>query len=267
LSAPWSGFHGTVSLPFGELRRLKNYILPNWLPEFGQKAEGVTMILPSRYYAERLYPLQDGVLNTIHRSGTDFFLTGGTALSRAYYQHRYSDDLDFFLNNSAYYDEQADAVFAYLREDGFILDTEADFIRNKNFITFKVSNSDFSTFLKLDLVNDLVPHFGGINKTALFNKTDSICNILSNKLSAIFRFAAKDIADIREIALHESVTWPEIIQEARQKEAGLEIPIICEILTGMPESEFETINWIEKPEWHIFRNDINRIVFDMMSGN
>jgi predicted nucleotidyltransferase component of viral defense system len=27
-----------------------------------------------------------------------FYLTGGTALSRAYLNHRYSDDLDFFVN-------------------------------------------------------------------------------------------------------------------------------------------------------------------------
>jgi predicted nucleotidyltransferase component of viral defense system len=224
------------------------------------------MILPSQYYEESLYPLQDGVLNTISRSGTDFFLTGGTALSRAYYQHRYSDDLDFFLNNSSSYDEQADVIFALLREDGFIWDTEDDFIRSKNFITFRVTNKNFDIKLKLDLVNDLVPHFGGLDETKLFYKTDSIRNILSNKLSAIFRFAAKDIADIREIVLHETVNWPEIIQEARQKEAGLELPYIGEILTGIPKSEFETITWIKKPDWQVFQNDINRIVFNMMNG-
>ena len=31
--------------------------------------------------------------------GMDFYLTGGTALSRAYYHHRFSDDLDFFTHN------------------------------------------------------------------------------------------------------------------------------------------------------------------------
>ena len=68
------------------------------------------MILPSQYYEESLYPLQDGVLNILSRSGTDFFLTGGTALSRGYYNHRYSDDLDFFLDRSQTYDEQLDKV-------------------------------------------------------------------------------------------------------------------------------------------------------------
>jgi len=51
--------------------------------------------MPSQYYEENLYPLQDGVMNILSQSGTDFFLTGGTALSRAYYNHRYSVLLSF----------------------------------------------------------------------------------------------------------------------------------------------------------------------------
>jgi len=72
--------------------------------------------------------------------------------------------------------------------------------------------------------------------------------------------------DIREIALHESVNWAQAINDARQKEAGLELIYISDILTGMPQSEFETITWVKKPEWDEFREDINRIVFDMMNG-
>ena len=223
------------------------------------------MILPSQYYEENLYPLQDGVLNTLSRSGTDFFLTGGTALSRAYYQHRYSDDLDFFLNQSKTYDEQLDKVFALLHEDGFDWSTEEDFTRAENFTTLKVRKYS-EILLKLDFVNDKVPLFGEITKTELFYQTDSIRNILSNKLSAIFRFAAKDIADIREIALHETIDWTTIIQEARQKEAGLELTYIAEILKNMPQNEFETVSWIKKPDWKLFREDIDRIVYEMISG-
>jgi len=107
--------------------------------------------------------------------------------------------------------------------------------------------------------NDTVPIYG---ETA---KTDSTRNILSNKLSAIFRYAAKDIADIREIALHETIDWAAIIQEVRQKEAGLELTYVSEILPGMPKSEFETITWVKKPEWNVFCGDIERIVFEMMN--
>ena len=34
-------------------------------------------------------------MNKLH---TPFYLTSGTAISRAYFNHRYSDDLDFFVN-------------------------------------------------------------------------------------------------------------------------------------------------------------------------
>jgi hypothetical protein len=223
------------------------------------------LILPSRYYEETLYPLQDGVMSILQHSGTDFFLTGGTALSRAYYNHRYSDDLDFFVNQSPAYDDQLDKVLALLQENGYIWDIYNEYTRAKNFTTLKV-RKDSDTLLKLDFVNDLVPHYGEIIETDLFYRTDSIRNMLSNKLSAIFRYAAKDIADIREIALHETVDWPTVINEARNKEAGLELIYISEILTSMPESEFETITWTKKPGWQEFRNDIDRIVYEMMSG-
>ncbi|MDR1901907.1 MAG: nucleotidyl transferase AbiEii/AbiGii toxin family protein [Treponema sp.] len=224
------------------------------------------MISPSRYYEESLYPLQDGVLNAINQSGTDFFLTGGTALSRAYYHHRYSDDLDFFVNVQPDYDEQMDLIFGKLRENGFFWNSDSDFIRNKDFISFKVGWDKTDAALKLDFVNDSAPHFGDIVRTGLFDRTDSIRNILSNKLTALFRYAGKDVADIREIALHEAVDWAEIIREAREKEDGLEIPVVAEILTGMPKGEFDAVMWARKPEWEVFRGDIEKIVFDMMSG-
>ena len=222
------------------------------------------MILPSQYYEKSLYPLQDGVLNILSRSGTDFFLTGGTALSRGYYNHRYSDDLDFFLDRSQTYDEQLDKVLAMLNDNGYSWDTAKGFVRAENFTTIVVKKDSLN--LKLDFVNDLVPHFGGVVKTDIYYRTDSIRNILSNKLSAVFRYAAKDIADIREIALHEEIDWASIIQEARQKEAGLDLTYVSEILQSMPKNEFDTIAWVEKPDWVKFKDDISNIIFDMLNG-
>lgn len=156
-------------------------------------------------------------------------------------------------------------IMARLPADGFFPDTGSEIIRDINFTSFKVGWDKSETLLKLDFVNDLVPHFGEIQKTPLFDRTDSIRNILSNKLTALFRYAGKDVADIREIALHESINWVEIIREAREKETGLEIPVVCEILKGMPQEEFELINWTQNPGWDLFCGDIERIVFDMIS--
>jgi len=223
------------------------------------------MILPSQFYEESLYPLQDGVMNIINKCGTRFFLTGGTALSRAYYNHRYSDDLDFFVNNDSDYAEQVKIILSKLGENGFSWSTSVDFVSAPAFTSLKVKLDNSSTSLKLDFVNDVATHFGEIIKTSIFDRTDSIRNMLSNKLTAVFRYAAKDVADIREIALRETVNWKQAIQDAQQKEAGIDIPVISDILRGMPRSEFETITWTKKPEWNAFCEDINRIVFNMMN--
>jgi len=142
---------------------------------------------------------------------------------------------------------------------------ENEYTRAEHFTTLRV-RKESETTLKLDFVNDSVPIFGEIISTDLFYRTDSVCNILSNKLSAIFRFAAKDIADIREIALRENVDWVQAIQDARQKEAGIELIYVSEILTGMPQKEFDMIAWVKKPSWDEFRTDIEKIAFDMVRG-
>ncbi|GBR72678.1 hypothetical protein NO1_0177 [Candidatus Termititenax aidoneus] len=77
------------------------------------------MSLLSEYYEASLYPLQDGVLNAVSNCKTSFYLTGGTAISRAYYRHRYSDDLDFFVNADPNYQEQVNLILTKLREAGF----------------------------------------------------------------------------------------------------------------------------------------------------
>jgi len=48
------------------------------------------------YYLNKLYPFQDEILNWINSLDVGFYLSGGTALSRCFLKHRYSDDLDFF---------------------------------------------------------------------------------------------------------------------------------------------------------------------------
>ena len=224
------------------------------------------MITPSQYYEENLYPLQDGVMNIINQCGVRFYLTGGTALSRGYYDHRYSDDLDFFVNDDAEYLSQVKEVFSKLKENGFSWETESDFISSESFTSIKVCWHKSDAVLKLDFVNDVSAHFGEVSNTRVYYRTDSIRNILANKLTAIFRYAAKDVADIRAIALSETVNWSQTIQDARQKEAGIELYHVSKILTGIPRSEFEMINWTRKPDWVEFKEEIDRIAFEMLNG-
>ena len=52
---------------------------------------------------KNLYNLQDEVFAVVFKTENIFYLTGGTCLSRFYKAKRYSDDLDFFADNSPRY--------------------------------------------------------------------------------------------------------------------------------------------------------------------
>lgn len=222
--------------------------------------------MPSQYYEENLYPLQNGALEIISRCKTRFYLTGGTALSRGYYQHRYSDDLVFSVNNDADYVEQTELILLALKKAGVVQERNTEFIRYDNFTSITVVNKQFHASLKIDFINDVAAHYGEIACTDLFYCTDSVRNILSNKITAIFRMEAKDVADIREISLHNSFNWKELILEASEKEGGLEIQILIQYLQGMPLRKFEDISWIHKPELEQFRKDIGIIAGEILLG-
>ncbi len=51
------------------------------------------------FYFETLYPFQDRVLQVLNGLETGLYLSGGTAASRGYLNHRFSDDLDFFVDD------------------------------------------------------------------------------------------------------------------------------------------------------------------------
>lgn len=57
--------------------------------------------MPEAFYSDKLYRFMDKVLALIRQADTALYLTGGTALCRHYLHHRYSDDLDLFVNQAA----------------------------------------------------------------------------------------------------------------------------------------------------------------------
>jgi len=187
-------------------------------------------------------------------------------LSRAYYNHRYSDDLDFFVNNNNDYLAQLKEIFSKLKENGFTWDTDSNFITYDTFTSFRVRWNKSDALLKLDFVNDNAEYVGEIIETDFYYRTDCIRNMISNKISAIYRFAAKDVADIREIGIREKINWVQAINDARQKEAGVELSYVTQILSSMPKSEFDTIVWTNPPSWEEFQEDIKKITYDMLNS-
>jgi hypothetical protein len=212
------------------------------------------------FYEDNLYPLQNGVLRIVEKLGSPFYLTGGTALSRGYYHHRYSDDLDLFVNR---HDEFALAASRIVRAVTGSYRTEVE-NNTADFIRLNVSKEPVE--LRVDLVNDSSGHVGEFLSVANLGRVDSILNILANKLTALYRYEAKDVADIIEICRHEAFSWPDMIENAIAKEAGIDPASIAEILVSVPEVELTKVRWINRPDFEKLRRRLSVIAEDVLSG-
>lgn len=112
--------------------------------------------MPEKYYQDKVYPFQDEVLRLVQDLDVDFYLTGGTALSRCYLKHRYSNDLDFFVNDHPGFKHQCKSIISSFKESGWkceITTTAPDtFVR----VMFEKEQ----VLLKIDFINDVPFHYG-----------------------------------------------------------------------------------------------------------
>ena len=195
----------------------------------------------------RLYRTQDKVLQALKPVIGNFYLTGGTALGRFYLNHRFSEDLDFFLNKS---DEFPDLIkdiekvlsghFSLLRGQSIIYE---DFVR------FYIEDEEGT--LKVEFVNDTAYRCGVTNKYE-YGFIDTPLNILTNKLTAVVsRDEPKDVFDICVIAQNYSFNWMEVFGEAKNK------AIINEIDVEQRIKSFPVLLF-QKSDWHIRPVDIDQ---------
>lgn len=203
------------------------------------------------YYNDTLYPLQDKVLKLIDNLDTPFYLTGGTALSRCYLNHRYSDDLDFFDNNNPNFLKLVDSILINLNKEFKV----KVIIRSKSYVSLMIDG-----ILKVDFVNDVSYRYGKLKKKIIYSKVDNLENILSNKLSALIsRDEAKDVVDILMISKKINVGWKKIFSDVNSKAVGI-FPIdISRKLIDFPVEMIDLIKWIDdiKPEVKSFKIEIN----------
>lgn len=225
----------------------------------------------AKYYEEKLYPLQNGVLNIVSNAKTPFFLTGGTALSRYYTHHRYSDDLDFFVNRRADYSELIDIILERL------IAAEAQSVFNVDISSINKGEAYTQVYvtmiehpeveLKIEFINDIAMHYGDIVNVPVLGQVDSLRNILSNKLTALFRSEPKDVADIYAIAAHwNNIDWHEIALEAKTKEVGADPEVLYDILRSFPIDQLDRIKWIKRPDNSIFSKAILTIADNILYG-
>lgn len=176
------------------------------------------------FYSEKLYPLQDSVLAEIGKIKTTFYLTGGTAISRFMLHHRYSDDLDFFVNRHPAFQREVDTLVDAVRVCGEVTVS----FRGEDFFRILVTREGVT--LKIEFVNDVGYRVGEPEQHATGFLIDSWQNILANKITALSRQAAKDLVDILFISICHRFNWEEAINHARQKDAWIAEQEIANLL-------------------------------------
>lgn len=212
-------------------------------------------------YQEKLYPFQDEVLQSIQNKEHEFYLSGGTASSRVYLHHRYSDDLDFFANDHPDFLLWANRVIQQLAKDSRwsceVLLKEARFVR----LFLKKDLLD----LKLEFINDVPARVGEITVHEKLGRVDSAENIFANKITAIIdRRAPKDYADIWGFCKKMKLSIGEAIHNAQSKAAGVFPPDLARVLLDANESDWQAVKWIQKPSAKTFVADLHQLGNDLL---
>jgi len=213
---------------------------------------------------ENLYKLQDDVLAIIDRLSSGFYLGGGTALSRFCYNHRYSDDLDFFFAEGNDFVREIQVLREKLVAEEFKVET---FGFSERFARFSVTDSRRTPVLplKVDFLDGRsTPHFGNFRTTAGFSKVDNPRNILAEKLSYIYQKSPKDIADIWIICKNLVFEWGTVIEEADRKRSLAPL-FAAEILNQFNVHELERIRWIKLVRLEDFEHDREIIIKNIIA--
>lgn len=128
----------------------------------------------------KLYQTQDKIFLALKPVLSSFYLTGGTALGRFYLNHRFSEDLDFFLNKSDTFHSSIKNIEKVLISKFSVLKHES--IVYDDFVRYYIEDEE--KVLKIEFVND-VAYRCGVPNIYRYGFIDTPLNILTNKLTAI----------------------------------------------------------------------------------
>jgi hypothetical protein len=208
------------------------------------------------FYVTRLYPLQDRILARLASVDTGFYLTGGTAASRGYLHHRFSDDLDFFVNDDPQFGLWAQRVVHALLDRGAWEVTVVQ--QERRFVRLTITEQDVS--LKIEMVDDVPAHVGELRHDAVLGRLDSAENILANKLTAVVdRREPRDLADIWGFVSRLGLSCATAIENAQSKAAGLFPADVARALLSVTEDDWRLVRWSDPPDPIRFIADLKAI--------
>lgn len=214
-------------------------------------------------YFTKLYPLQDAVLAAFSAADTEFYLTGGTAASRGYLHHRFSDDLDLFVNDDHRFTLWAERLIASVavRQDW---DVRVG-LKESRFVRFAVSAAGLE--LKIELVNDVPSRVGQVALHPVLGRLDTAENILANKLTAVAdREEPKDLADVWGFCTRMGLSLAKALEGAHGKAAGLFPVDLARALLSATPADWELVRWIEAPPLDQFLGDLRRLGEGLLLG-
>lgn len=197
------------------------------------------------YYLNQLYPFQDEVLRAFSALDTEFHLSGGTALSRGYLNHRFSDDLDFFVNDNPLFSLWTDRVIRGLAQstnwDSHVIQREERYVR--------MNLTARHVILKIEMINDVPSRVGEAWLHPTLGRIDTAENILANKITAVLdRAAPKDLADIWGLCAQMNLSLAAAITGAQGKAAGVFPVDLARILCSVTQTDWELVRWIKAPD-------------------
>jgi predicted nucleotidyltransferase component of viral defense system len=173
-----------------------------------------------------LTALQWEFLSCFFQGGPPFFLTGGTALSAFYLQHRYSEDLDLFTLDGAAFDRVslyvADTA-AKLHAEAFSLQTAPLFHR------YRITRDADSVIV--DLVKEVVPQVSREKNRFDGIVVDTLADITANKVcTVISRIEIKDYIDLYFLG-RAGYPLENYVALAQQKDAGVSQATLAFVLS------------------------------------
>ncbi len=201
------------------------------------------------FYVDVLYPFQNQILGIIRHVDTGFYLTGGTAASRGYLNHRLSDDLDLFVNDDNRFGLWVERLIqAFLQIPKWICQVN---LKEERFARLNIVSGDLA--LKIEFVNDVPARTGKIIDHPILGYLDSPENILANKITALLdREEPKDLADIWGFCCKMKLSLQDAITNAESKAAGIFPADLGRLLCSATESDWAAIRWIDPPPAPLF---------------
>jgi len=212
------------------------------------------MVNRPAFYFDLLYPFQNRVIAFINQADTNFYLTGGTAASRGYLDHRFSDDLDYFVNDDDHFGLWVERIIQALTREW-----KCDVMqKEERFARLNLRQEDFS--LKIEMINDVPAHVGEIQRHPILGRMDSAENILANKVTALLaREEPKDLADVWGFCCQKDLSLQAAITDAQSKAAGVFPADLARVLLSAKKPDWETIRWIQAPPVEAFINQLHQL--------